>query len=383
MACYNICLIPFILIYRFIVWVCFCCFQHHQTFYSSISEQLESRRSIRGGWYENVHREFINTRDTFYILLAMYNMKAEKTCQLEWKFIQRLHTSMTQKGHIPWGFYTHWFNGEIPIFDNDGIDVVDANALFIIMTCRYYTFNDRDINSYPHKDMHTLWLGAQRAWEWLNNQIDQDVFLEPVGASWAYSSVHNGDVLLTNVYITHAARSMELLAIYNRDSFQQNKYRKIHQAFMARIVPEIYKTQETLPRILAVNWNMVPNTFIISFNAQITEGYVPTRLPGPINVHSTWSAKIKGKTDQFTTIIWPWIGLFWIVVLAKKNKKNEVRAWWTSYMEYHNPHTLYDMYSPKTHKPLRRAFLKASPMHALTLAMQLAASDASFDDSLI
>jgi len=313
----------------------------------------------------------------------MYSADIKETNEYELKFIQRLNASMTQKGHIPWGFYTHWFHGEFPIFDNNDVNVVDANALFIIMICRYYTFINRDVIAHPHKNMHTLWLGAQRAWEWLNNYIDQDVFIEPVGASWAYSSLHNGDVLLTNVYITQAARSMEMLAIYNRDTFQQNKYRKIHQSFMARIVPEIYKTQETLPRILAVYWNMVQNTFIISFNAQITDVFVPTRLTGPINIRSTWSAKVKGKADQFTSVIWPWIGLFWIVVLAKKNKKNEVRAWWISYMEYHNPHTLYDMYSPKTYKPLRRAFLKAAPMHALTLAMQIAAKDVSLDDNLI
>ena len=383
MGCCNICLIPFIFLYRCIVWACFCCFYHSQLFYSSLSEQLESRRSIRGGWYENVQRDFINTRDTFYILLAQYSLDVEETYEHELKFIRRLDASMTQKGQIPWGFYTHWFNGEVPIFENDGVTVVDANALFIIMICRYYTFENRDVSTHPHRNMHALWLSAQRAWEWLNKYIEEDVFLEPIGASWAYSSVHDGNVLLTNVYITQAARSMEILAIYNRDTFQQNKYRKIHQSFMARLVPEIYRTQETLPCILAVYWNMVPNTFIISFNAQITDAFVPTRLPGPISVRSTWSSGIKGRADQFTSVIWPWIGLFWIVVLARKNKKNEVRAWWTSYLEYHNPPTLYDMYSSKTYKPLKRAFLRAEPMHALTLAMQIAASEASFDNSRI
>ena len=385
MVCYDNCLIPLILIYRCIVWACFCCFKHTQTFYSSISEQLESRRSFKGGWYENIHRDFTSTRDTFFILTALYEIKDLETYKYEWKYIQRLNRHMTHLGQLPWGFNTHWYNGEVPIYENQGVKVVDANAQFIIMLARYYTHMDCDvdISRQTRREMHTMWLAAQRAWEWLDVYIQQDVFIEPIGASWTHSIVHDGQVLLTNVYITQAIRSMELLAIYNRDSNQQNKFQKLHQSFLARLVPEIYKTQETLPRILAVYWNMVPNTFITSFNAQLTCSYVPLRIKGPIKVNYTWSSRLRGNYDQFTNVIWPWIGLFWIVVLAKKTRRNLVKGWWTSYMEYHNPNTIYDMYSPDDFKPVRRAFLKASPMHALSLAMQMAAAEVSFDNDLI
>ena len=383
MTCYDTCLIPFILIYRCFISCCCCCSNYRQKFYSTVSEQLESRRSYRGGWYENIHRDFVNTRDTFLILTALYNTNDENTTDHEWKFLQRLNKHMTNFGQIPWGFYTHWYNGEVPVYENNGVKVVDANAQFIIMLCRYYKKQEYDISTTTDRqhgrEMNQLWLSAQRAWEWLQNYIHQDVFIEPIGASWAHSITHNGNVLLTNIYIIQAIRSMELLACFNRNENQMIKFQKKHQKFMARVVPEIYKTQETLPRILAIHWNMVSTNFIPSFNAQLTEPYVPLTVRGPTEHKTTWASYIRGNGDQFTKIVWPWVGLFWIVVLAEKNKVNEVRGWWTAYMEYHKPDTIYDMYSPHTFKPINRAFLKASPMHSLSLAMQIAAGEVSFD----
>ena len=383
MPCRDICIIPFILGYRCLVWACFCCFRHTGNFYSTLSEQLESRRSVRGGWFENIYRDFTSTRDTFFILIALYETNVEKTSEYELRFIQRLKGCITHTGQVPWGFETHWYNGEVPLYKRDGVLVVDANAQYIIMLYRYYTNTNRDVETHPRKGMQALWLSAQRAWEWLTFYIQKNVFIEPVGASWAHSLVHNGEVLLTNIYITQAIRAMEMLSLYNRDEVQQLKFRKLHTAFLARLVPEIYKTQETLPRILAVYWNMTPHNFVASFNAQIAEEHVPLRLPGPLRPKSTWISHIKGNNDQFTNVDWPWVGFFWIVVLAKKGKKNEVRAWWTSYMEFHSPVTMYDMYSHQNKKPVLRAFLTAAPMHALTLAMQLAADDRSFDDDLL
>ena len=78
MTCYDTCLIPFILIYRCFISCC-CCSNYQQKFYSTISEQLESRSSYKGGWYENIHRDFVNTRDTFLILTALYNIKNANT----------------------------------------------------------------------------------------------------------------------------------------------------------------------------------------------------------------------------------------------------------------------------------------------------------------
>jgi hypothetical protein len=148
-------------------------------------------------------------------------------------------------------------------------------------------------------------------------------------------------------------------------------------------VPEIYKTQETLPRILAVRWNMVQDNFIQSFNAQISNIYVPLVLDGPLVPKSTWVSHIKGADDQFISIIWPWVGFLWILTLAQKSKSDAVRAWRTAYMGYGHSETLYDMYSPNTFKPVRRAFLKANAMHALTIALQQVADELSFDEELI
>jgi hypothetical protein len=55
-------------------------------------------------------------------------------------------------------------------------------------------------------------------------------------------------------------------------------------------------------------------------------------------------------------------------------------SWWTSYMEFHNPNNLYDIYDQKTGKPVRRAFLKGHASHALTIAAWLAAREKTLDD---
>lgn len=369
------CRVPLIFMYRFIVWTCYCCFSHRGKYYSTLKEQLESRRAYQGGWYENVQRSFVSTRDTFFILMAKHARRDQDTTRLEKDFLERLRVALTNFGQVPWGFETHWFNDDVPVYHRDGVPVVDANAQFIIMACRYCQKDN--ITS------EALWLASQRAWEWLSSYIDKYTFIEPVGASWAYSSEHDGYVLLTNVYVCQAARSMELLAYMHQNKARARHFQKIYDRFRSRIVPEIYKTQETLPRILAVRWNMVQDNFIQSFNAQISNVYVPLVLDGPLVPKSTWISHIKGADDQFISIIWPWVGFLWILTLAQKSQTDAVRAWRTAYMGYGNSETLYDMYSPNTFKPVRRAFLKANAMHALTIALQQVADELSFDEELI
>ena len=358
--------------YRCMVWGCYCCFSHRAKYYSTLKDQLESRRAYQGGWYENVQRSFISTRDTFFILMAKRARKDQDTKKLEKLFLERLRLSLTKFGHVPWGFETHWFNNDTPVYYKDGVPVVDANAQFIIMAYQYCQA-DSIINE-------ALWLASQRAWEWLTSYIDNSVFIEPVGASWAYSLEHDGHVLLTNVYVCQAARSMELLAYLNQDNTRARHFQKIHEKFTSHIVPDIYKTQETLPRILAVRWNIVRTNFIKSFNAQISNVYIPLVLDGPLVPKSTWISHIRGTEDQFTSIIWPWVGFLWIMTLVEKNQIDAVRAWRTAYMGYGNSETLYDMYSPRTFKPVRRAFLQANAMHALTIALQQVADELSFDE---
>ena len=63
--------------------------------------------------------------------------------------------------------------------------------------------------------------------------------------------------------------------------------------------------------------------------------------------------------------------MLWILVLKSKGFNEIANSWWISYIEFHRPETIFDMYSVETKLPLRRAFLKAQPCHTLSLAMQI------------
>jgi hypothetical protein len=166
-------------------------------------------------------------------------------------------------------------------------------------------------------------------------------------------------------------RCMELLSLFAKDDRKQRKFKKLHDRCMSTWIPEIYKTQEVLPRILAVTFGIVPRSFIKSFNQEIQSMWIPTRLKGPLQQKTTFDSWIYGYSDEHDTVIWPWVGMLWMLVLKHRQMDDIANGWWISYIEFHNPETLYDMYSPITKLPLRRAFLKAQPCHSLTIAMQI------------
>jgi hypothetical protein len=362
MAIYCCC-VPFIYLFRLIVYLCGACFKHRSFVKEPFREQLMSNR-LDGGWYTNYYKKIISTRDVFYILLAQrFINKRDK--RVICKFIKRLCNDITADGQVPWKYRTNWHGALVPVYMHNGVKVDDANAQFLIMLWWLVEENKQLAGE--------LYIYALRVWHWIENHIKEDIFYESIGASWETTRVHDGYLLLTNVLTIHCIRCMELISMTRKDKRQQELCVTKHDKFKSRWVAEIYKTQETLPRILAVHWNIVPTSFIDSFNQTLQFQRVPLRTPGPIMDVNTVESRIYGYSDQYTSVVWPWIGFLWIVTCIGKNKQDIARGWWTSYLEFHHGTTLYDMYEPTTNKPVRRAFLKASPHHSVTLATYLAA----------
>lgn len=353
--------VPFILIYRFLVWGCFCLFTVRNPSHLSVEMQFDTAYNRKGGWWRDYWQLYISTRDTFYILMALRFKKCgAKELSI---FVQRLAAAMTNDGQIPYAFHNSWYHGEIPMYEKNGVRVIDANMQFIILTLWLY--------EYEPKTVQKLYLHCQRAWQWLDICIANDKLYEQVGGSWEDSRYHKGTLLLSNVVLIETIRCMELLHMYQHDGRRQKSFQLMHERCLTTWIPEIYKTQEVLPRILAVHFGMVPRTFIKSFNQELQCVWIPCRTEGPIENVPTTSAWVHGSCDKHDTVVWPWIGMLWMMVLHKRMMVDISHSWWISYIEFHNPATLYDMYSPESGHPLRRAFLKAQPCHSLTIAMQI------------
>lgn len=362
MSCFNAFCMPFVFIVRCIVSWSPCCFKTHVNIKEPFDVQLQLNRNRKGGYYTNYYATYTSTRDTFYTFLALQMRRKPTKCAIQ--FVERLAEQMTTSGQLPYRFANTWY-GEMPEYQQNNIKVIDANMFFIMMAWQCY-------DQYPER-VEKLYLYCQRAFEWLQTYVCNSAIYEPIGASWEYTRKHKGQVVLTNILMIQTIRCMELLACVLRDERQQRRFKEKHDQALTKWVPEIYKSQETLPRILAVHWNMVPREFVISFNQELHGPYVPLRTAGPIKDVTTWNAWVYGRDDLHTEIIWPWIGLLWICVLVQHNKRKIAQRWWTSYMEYHQLPTLHDIYSKETHLPIRRAFLKAMPAHSLTLSMHMAA----------
>lgn len=362
---------PFILCYRCIV--CFFpqCFKQRETAIDDFDACLAELQKYSGGWFRDNRCRYVSVRDTFYIYLIQSNRCT--TNKLE-QFLHKLVRNMSNNGHVPWCFKEHWLGDERALYNNERVPVVDANMQFIIMAQWLY-----EIDS---KQAHFLYLYVQRAWQWLAISIANDTLYEKVGASWETSRQHNGVLLLSNVLMIQTLRSMELIHMYEKNIRQQQLFVKMHERAVSTWTPEIYKTQETLPRILAVHFNIVPRTFIKSFNQEIQSVWIPCRVEGPIKNTATTTAWVRGYADQHDTVIWPWIGFLWILVLHKNDMRDIAASWWTSYMEFHKPDNLYDIYDQETGKPVRRAFLQGHTSHALTIATWLAVRD-KISDNLI
>lgn len=362
MSCFNTLCMPFIFLSRCIVSCTPCCFKTHAHFKEPFDIQLQLNRNRKGGYYTDYYATRTSTRDCFYtfLALAMRRKSTKPTIQ----FVERLAEYMTTSGQVPCMFVSRWYT-QAPEYHQNDIKVIDANMFFIIMVWQCY-------DEYPDR-VEKLYLSCQRAFEWLQTYTCNSAIFEPMGASWEYTRKHKGHMLLSNVIMIQTIRCMELLACVLRDERQQRQFKEKHDKALTKWVPEIYKSQETLPRILAVHWNMVPREFIVSFNQELQCSYVPLRTAGPVKDVATWNAWVYGRDDLHTEIIWPWIGLLWICVLVQHSKRKIAQRWWTAYMEYHQLPTLHDIYSKETHLPIRRAFLKGMPAHSLTLSMHMAA----------
>ena len=360
----SLCL-PFILCYRCIVWFLPGCFKQRDNIILDFDARLLELQIYSGGWFRDNRCSHVSVRDTFYIYLVQ-KMQSKLDKKRLNRFVQKLARTMTNNGHVPWCFREHWLGDEVPIYKHENVTVVDANMQFIIMASWLYENENGNARS--------IYLHCQRAWQWLAISITNDTLHEGVGASWETSRQHKGTLLLSNIIMVQTLRAMELIHMYEKNDRQQQLFVKMHDRAVSTWVPEIYKTQETLPRILAVYFNIVPLSFIKSFNQEIQSIWIPCRVVGPVENTPTTTAWLRGYPDQHDTIIWPWIGFLWIVVLKLRHQHDIASSWWTSYMEFHTPENLYDIYNQDTGKPIQRAFLKSHASHALTIATWLAAS---------
>lgn len=364
MSCECLLFLP-ILFYRFIVWMIPCCFKYTHRHREAFDIQLQWTHSNDGGWYSDFYRKSISTRDTFYVLFGLRLRKLGEV-NVE-KFVQRLSENMNTKGQVPSMFIPSWYSGENPVYKLDDIDTVDSNAFFLIMV---WWMCEKDYT----KMNKGLYLYCQRAFRWLENNQCTNTMYEPIGASWETTRQHGGYLLLTNVITIQAIRSMELIAMIQKDTILQEACVEKHGKFIQKWQPELYRTQEVLPRILAVHWGMVPSNFLLSFNQELQATWIPLRTAGPVVDKTTFSSWVRGRSDMHTTVVWPFVGFLWISILAKRMKMDLARTWWASYIEFHYPQTLYDMYSKETGLPIHRAFLKASPVHSVTISMYIAAN---------
>ena len=93
--------------------------------------------------------------------------------------------------------------------------------------------------------------------------------------------------------------------------------------FIEKLQPQLYRTQEVLPRILGICWNMVPDAFLPSFNQDIDSNtWIPLRTDGPVEIATTMRSMILGRSDIHTQIIWPFVGFLWIIILEKEDTMN-------------------------------------------------------------
>lgn len=365
MNCLDVCCLPFIYIYRCIIWMCPCMFNIRYSSYEPFDIQLQNNRCREGGWFTDDYKSLVSTRDTFYTLIALRlrNKGGKET----FAFVKRLSKTLTADGQVASGFTYHWLSNQPIYVDNNSHQMsVDANIMFIIMV--WWSVE------HHHEQLHKYYLHCQRAMHWLDTFTHNHILHEPVGASWEYTRKHDGKLLLTNVLMTQAIRSLELIACTMKDKRLEEMYRDRHRHYVSKWQNEVYKTQETLPRILAVYWNMVPKIFMSSFNQEIHTPHVPLRTSGPIKAASMMRDRVYGRGDLHQTVVWPWVGFLWVAILASRGEKVMARRWWTAYIEMHHAKTLYDIYDRDSGLPIRRAFLKAMPAHSLTIAMQMAAN---------
>jgi len=368
MYCFEcICTLP-IFFLRFFVWMTPCCFKHKHRHKHAVDVQLQLTLSKLGGWYSSYYRDSIHTRDTFYVLLGL-RLRRKGQKELE-KFLQRLADNMSNEGQVPARFTYSWWRGEQTHYTSliKQVPIIDSNIFFLVMVWWLHEKNPRMIKG--------LYLHCQRAYNWLETYLYDDIIHEPNDASWETTLKHKGYTLLTNILAIQAIRSMELIAMVQKDTLLQEACVERHGKFVTKWQPELYRTQEVLPRILAIHWSIITGNFLLSFNQELQSTWVPLRTSGPVVDEVTSYAWKRGRSDMHTTVVWPFVGFLWIAILTKRMKTGLAKKWWDSYIDFHHPQTLYDMYSKETGMPIHRAFLTAVPTHSVTISMYMAASQA-------
>lgn len=366
MNCY-LCLVSVpVWIWRAIVSFCTCIYKPKTHFKAGLIDQMQSCHSRRGGYWTGSYRRTIDTRECFYTFLGSIDREADKE-ELQ-KFVSRLAQDMNTKGQVPARYDAHWFGREIPRYRSKISEepIVDSNMFFIILLWAMYDRYQLSIGKY--------YIAAQRAYQFLDKYVAEDTFYEPTGASWETTREHTNNLLLTNVIMTKTIRCMELIAMVQKDHRLKTLCIERYAKFVKKIQPELYRTQEVLPRVLAIHWNIMPTNFLPSFNQEIeTNTWIPLRTKGPVEMPRTTRSIIFGRSDMHAEIIWPFVGFLWIVILEEKCKHHLAKKWWVSYMDFHAPRTLHDMYEPLKGKPIRRAFLTSEACHVSTISLYLAA----------
>lgn len=329
----------------------------------SFDQQLFSNK-INGGYYAGSYQKKIITRENFYTFLGLKN--SGEIVSVE--YVELLANHMSASNQIPAYFTETIWGDKIPHYKENGYEIVDSNAIFLILLAWLSESSNQTAKKY--------FIKAQRAMLYLEQFIIDDVFFEPEFGSWENTrkpTERSG--LTTSVLVCHAIRSIELLAMRTGNKSIMLKCVQQHTRFKKKLCVKLYQTQETLPRMLSVYFNMMPSDFWRSFDQEIELDIITLITPGPIQYESTWNSWVYGVDDQHNTLLYPWITYFWIIILGKKGKLKMAKEYFDELTSIHSESTLYSTYEPETLRPVSRAFLKADPSHSVTLCMFLAARD--------
>jgi hypothetical protein len=334
-------------------------FKHNKPF----DQQLVSNK-IDGGYFTGSNHKKISTRENFYTFLGL--RAGGENVSVE--YIILLSNHMSASNQIPAYFTENIWGDKCPYYKVNGYEIVDSNAIFLILL--------EWLSESHSQTAKAIFLIAQRAMQYLENFIKDDVFFEPDFSSWENTRLPTKNSgLTTSVLVCRAFRSLEMLAMKNGNHSIQKKCVEKHTRFLKKLRVKLYQTQETIPRMLAVFFNMMPSNFWRSFDQEFKLDLIPLIIHGPIDFPCTWESWLYGIGDQHTTILYPWIAYFWIGILGRKGKVEMAKEYFNELQDLHLEPTFYSIYDPETYQPVRRAFLSAEPTHSITLAMYSVARD--------
>jgi hypothetical protein len=329
----------------------------------SLEYQLISNQKF-GGYFIGANHKKISTRENFFTFIGL--RAAGENVSVE--YVELLAEFMSASNQIP-AYFTEniWGSVKIPHYKQNGYEIVDSNAIFLILL--------EWLSESHSQTAQALFVTAQRCMQYLEQFIKDDVFFEPEFGSWENTrKPGNNSGLTTSVLVCHAIRSLEMLAMKTGNKTIQKKCVEKHTRFVKKLRVKIFQTQETIPRMLAIYFNMMPVSFWRSFDQELSLT-IPLITPGPIQYPSTWESWIYGVDDQHTTILYPWITYFWIGILGKKGKFEMAKEYFKDLEVLHLEPTLFSAYESETLSPVSRAFLNSDPSHSITLAMYLFARD--------